>query len=391
MRRRFGSTAWLFDRLSERFGDEAIFKDVDSIELGDDFVEKITAAVASCDVFLLLIGDRWLTVTIPAGVPRLRAPDDFVRLEIEAALDRDILLIPILVDGAAMPGADRLPSSIASLTRRQALELTPSRFDFDVARLLGALGRTLADRPDGALEREFVGDSAPWRCIGGEQHDIVSPELAPASPADVPTRHELPGRHPAADDQRTSRGKTSGAREWLRGNIGRVAAGAMAISLVGGLALVATSRRDTPNAQTAASVSSTAPVVVFPTAFGAQPSTIPPTTAPPTTALPTTSPNPTTPWISPQTFPVIRTCEVGSSCRVQLKAEPTTRSPTVGAASEHERLTVVCQAEGEEVSVEGGQAGSVIWNRLEDGKWISDVFVDTGTHGFLATLPRCSG
>ena len=66
---------WLFDRLADRFGGGQVFKDVDSIELGDDFVEVITRAVGSCDVLLALIGDQWLTITeerwaAPARQPR---------------------------------------------------------------------------------------------------------------------------------------------------------------------------------------------------------------------------------------------------------------------------------------------------------------------------------
>src|SRR5215211_3935120 len=71
---------WLYDRLAERFGRAQVFKDVDSIELGDDFVEVITNAVASTDVVLALIGNEWLTIADEAGVPRLEDPDDFVRL-----------------------------------------------------------------------------------------------------------------------------------------------------------------------------------------------------------------------------------------------------------------------------------------------------------------------
>jgi TIR domain-containing protein len=80
--------AWLYDRLAARFADDQVFKDVDSIELGDDFVEVITGAVGSCDVLLALIGDRWLTVTDEDGQRRLDDPNDFVRVEIEAALTR---------------------------------------------------------------------------------------------------------------------------------------------------------------------------------------------------------------------------------------------------------------------------------------------------------------
>jgi TIR domain len=136
---------WLFDRLADRYGGDQVFKDVDSIELGDDFVEVITAAVGSCDVLLALIGDRWITITDEAGQRRLDDPNDFVRVEIEAALTRNVRVIPILVEGARMPRVTELPDSLAGLVRRQALELSPTRFDFDTGRLLKVLDKTLAE------------------------------------------------------------------------------------------------------------------------------------------------------------------------------------------------------------------------------------------------------
>jgi hypothetical protein len=139
------AAGWLFNRLADRFGRDQVFKDVDSIDLGDDFVAVITRAVGSTDVLLALIGDTWLTVSDDHGVRRLDDPDDFVRLEIEAALTRNIRDIPILVDGASMPSDDELPPSLAQLARRQALELSPSRFDFDTSRLLEVLDKTLAE------------------------------------------------------------------------------------------------------------------------------------------------------------------------------------------------------------------------------------------------------
>jgi hypothetical protein len=136
---------WLYDRLAERFGSGQVFKDVDSIQLGDDFVAVITGAVGSCDVLLALIGKEWLTATDERGRRRLDDPDDFVRLEVEAALAREVRVIPILVDGAKMPTAEQLPASLAKLVRRQALELSPARFDSDLGRLLKVLEATLAE------------------------------------------------------------------------------------------------------------------------------------------------------------------------------------------------------------------------------------------------------
>lgn len=95
---------WLDDRLVDRFGDAQVFNDVESIAPGDDFIEVITRAVGSCDVLLALIGDQWLTITDADGRRRLEDPGDFVRLEIEAPLARQVRVIPILVMGEDAPG-----------------------------------------------------------------------------------------------------------------------------------------------------------------------------------------------------------------------------------------------------------------------------------------------
>jgi hypothetical protein len=141
---------WLYDRLAHRFGRTQVFKDVDSIALGDDFVEKIAATVGSCDVLLALIGESWLTVTGQDGRRRLDNPADFVRLEIEAALTRNVRVIPILVEGARMPREDELPAGLAKLAHRQALELSPSGFGSDTRRLLGVLRQTITEAQEQA-------------------------------------------------------------------------------------------------------------------------------------------------------------------------------------------------------------------------------------------------
>jgi hypothetical protein len=135
------AAGWLYDRLASHY---QVFKDIDSIELGDDFIEVITTAVGSSDALLALIGGRWLTITGQDGRRRLDNPHDVVRLEVEVALSRNVRVIPILVDGARMPRADELPPSLAALGRRQALELSPNRFDTDARMLLQVLDRTVA-------------------------------------------------------------------------------------------------------------------------------------------------------------------------------------------------------------------------------------------------------
>jgi TIR domain len=134
----------LSDRLADRFGEGQVFIDVDAIEPGVDFAEAISRAVAVCQVLLAIIGPTWLTATDQRGGRRLDDPDDIVRLEIEAALARGVRVIPILVEGAVMPGRDDLPESLVGLARRNALLIRHESFRSDAGRLVSAIERVLA-------------------------------------------------------------------------------------------------------------------------------------------------------------------------------------------------------------------------------------------------------
>jgi YVTN family beta-propeller protein len=203
---------WLYDRLVDHLGRDQVFKDIDSIQLGDDFVEVITRAVGSCDVLLALIGDQWLTVTDEDGRRRLDNPDDFVRLEIEAALARKVRVIPILVEGARMPKAEQLPPSLGALVRRQALELSPSRFDSDTSRLLRVLDRTLAEvqtRSTAPPQPTLASSTTrvPGRPAADEPPDAPPPE-APGEVA--PSRPPATPGVPSAREPRGARDPTLG-------------------------------------------------------------------------------------------------------------------------------------------------------------------------------------
>ena len=137
----------LYDRLRDHFGRERVFMDVDSIEPGLDFGEAIDKAVRSSGVMLVLIGENWLTSTDRQGRRRLDNPDDYVRLELEATLNRQVRVIPVLVEGAAMPTSQELPASLASFSRRNALEMTHTRFDDDAKRLIDIIQRVLDTTP----------------------------------------------------------------------------------------------------------------------------------------------------------------------------------------------------------------------------------------------------
>jgi pSer/pThr/pTyr-binding forkhead associated (FHA) protein len=128
------------DRLVDHFGPTAVFKDVDSIPLGADFFRVIQEAIAACQVFLPVIGRGWLDVTNEAGRRRLDDEQDYVRLEIEAALASELLIIPLLVDGARMPAVTQLPDSLRELTSRNAATVrSDPDFNRDLDRVIRAI------------------------------------------------------------------------------------------------------------------------------------------------------------------------------------------------------------------------------------------------------------
>src|SRR5262245_3615344 len=134
------------DRLEREFGRDSLFMDVDAIPLGLDFVKGLGAEVAKCDVRLAIIGPNWLDATDEDGNRRLDSENDFVRIEIAAALNRNIPVIPILLEGTRIPRAERLPDELKSLARRNGLDVRHASFRSDMDRLVrGLRGRGLRE------------------------------------------------------------------------------------------------------------------------------------------------------------------------------------------------------------------------------------------------------
>jgi hypothetical protein len=104
----------------------------DDLGRGADFAKALKTGAAEIEALVLIIGRHWV-----AGM--LDDPSDPVRLEIEAALNLKIRVIPVLVDGASMPAANALPESLKALALLRAIELSSGRFDSDIERLLEAL------------------------------------------------------------------------------------------------------------------------------------------------------------------------------------------------------------------------------------------------------------
>lgn len=141
-----GFAGRLADALERDFPAEQVFRDVDDIRPGEDFVRAIEDRLAAVDVMLVLIGPGWLEASRD-GQRRLEAADDFVRLEVRTALALGKSVIPLLVGGARMPIETDLPEDIRPLARRQAFVLLDAGWQADVERLRAALLPLLPPRP----------------------------------------------------------------------------------------------------------------------------------------------------------------------------------------------------------------------------------------------------
>ena len=113
----------LAKRLSDRFGAGNVFRDVEDIRLGFDFRQTVRQALSGCDVFLLMIGPQWLDARGADGARRLDHADDPVRIEIETAIARGLLIVPVLVGGAAMVRSDQMPDGFEELSNRAGAAL----------------------------------------------------------------------------------------------------------------------------------------------------------------------------------------------------------------------------------------------------------------------------
>ena len=130
-----GDAGRLAAHLTRRFGKDQVFLDIDTIDPGTDFVRVLHKSLQETAAVLVVIGPRWTSARAANGTRRLDDANDFVRLEVETSLARNIPVVPVLVQGATMPRAEELPGPLASLANRQAASLDHAEFHDDAERL----------------------------------------------------------------------------------------------------------------------------------------------------------------------------------------------------------------------------------------------------------------
>jgi hypothetical protein len=163
--------AWIRDQLVARFGERDIFLDIDTIPRGVDFRRAIDQQVGQCDYLIAVIGKAWLTICDEAGHRRLDNPDDWVRLEIKAALNRDVSVVPVLWHGVKMPEPNQLPEELREFAYRQAHAMQMVDRQHDLQKLIEDIDRqelgrsSVAEKPVGRegrqLESSLTATSVP--------------------------------------------------------------------------------------------------------------------------------------------------------------------------------------------------------------------------------------
>jgi TIR domain len=185
------------------FGSDQVFMDIDTIQPGDDFREVIAEAVARCHVFLAVLGRQWATISDAQGDRRLDNPADYVRLEIEAALERKIPVIPILVDRADMPSATELPASLSAFAFRSAVELSDTRWRYDVGQLLSSLEKRQDELLNKRAEHSAHGAVADSGSASGDRSapsELHGEKRRPATRRSAANHPVPPARHQLQTD-----------------------------------------------------------------------------------------------------------------------------------------------------------------------------------------------
>lgn len=175
----------LYEALGARFGAERVFMDVDDLRGGQAFADEIRHAVGGAQVLLVLIGRRWRGEGAD-GRARLDDPADFVHQEVLAGLQRGLRVVPVLLDGATMPGTAQLPPPLQPLAGRHAVTIGGADYEAGLQRLLAALDDLPAP---GRRRRGWIAGAAVAVLAaagGGVAWWVSRPPPAPPPPARLP-------------------------------------------------------------------------------------------------------------------------------------------------------------------------------------------------------------
>lgn len=169
-----GMAGRIYDRLTGQFNKREFFFDVDDIPAGDDFVRVVEAAIDRSDVMLVIIGKDW-----SSKLHKQEGGEDFVLLEVKLALEKNIRIIPVLINDSQMPEAGSLPEEIKALSKKNAVQIRHSRFEKDIQGLVAELKNFVTPKQTsidsgyiGILIFIAIGVLVIWAAIAAENRRI---------------------------------------------------------------------------------------------------------------------------------------------------------------------------------------------------------------------------
>lgn len=147
----------LRDALRVHFGDELVFRDVESIDGGEPFPDVLHGELVRTSVVLALIGPDWLTAKDPSGRTRLELDDDWVRIELSTTLaDGEVTVIPVFIDETPVPGAEQIVEPLRALVGRNAMRLRNDEWDHTYGEIVERLVRLGFVPADGPLRAPYL-------------------------------------------------------------------------------------------------------------------------------------------------------------------------------------------------------------------------------------------
>jgi hypothetical protein len=158
----------LEETLERRYGEGSVFLDSGDIDIGTHFPDRIAKEIGQADVVLCLVGSRWRGPGEEwRGKARIHRPDDWVRIEVDAAMKGRPKVVPILLDGAKMPTPRELPPTLKRFPDLNGHQMSLATWKADLAKLFQYLDDLKLQRdtkklPGGEiLRRHQAGEEAP--------------------------------------------------------------------------------------------------------------------------------------------------------------------------------------------------------------------------------------
>lgn len=152
----------LHTTLLHEFGTDSVFMDAPSIDLGSEWPDQLENALKGSKIVIAVMGQNWLRISDEYGMRRIDDPTDWVRREIEYALTHPTEVLPVLVGGAKLPPADKLPQSVSPLVRKQAVDIRETYWEHDIQLVLQRIRSILGDKSGTPQQVEIALHSTPY-------------------------------------------------------------------------------------------------------------------------------------------------------------------------------------------------------------------------------------